>query len=154
MSFNAKKCYLMNITRTRNHLTHNYSLNSHILQTVTREKHLGITISNDVLNWSTHINTITHTCNSKLGFLRRNLIKSLFPKTKGNSLYLSLIRPTLEYAASVWDPRLAKDRNSPEAVQRKAAIFVHGDYRRRASPTNMLNDLGWKTLDARRRDNS
>ena len=25
MRFNAKKCYLMNITRTRNHLTHNYS---------------------------------------------------------------------------------------------------------------------------------
>ena len=58
MRFNAKKCYLMNITRTRNHLTHNYILNSHILQTVTREKYLGITISND-LNWSTHINTIT-----------------------------------------------------------------------------------------------
>ena len=57
MRFNAKKCYLMNITRTRNHLTHNYSLNNHTLQTVTREKYLGITISND-LNWSTHINTI------------------------------------------------------------------------------------------------
>ena len=52
MRFNAKKCYLMNITRNRNHLTQNYSLNNHILQTVTREKYLGITISN--LNWSTH----------------------------------------------------------------------------------------------------
>ena len=69
MRFNAKKCYLMNIGRIRNHLTHNYSLNSHILQTVTRDKYLGITISND-LNWSTHINTITNKCNSKLGFLR------------------------------------------------------------------------------------
>ena len=72
MKFNAKKCYIMNITRTRNHLTHNYSLNNHILQTVTREKYLGITISND-LNRSSHINTITNKCNSKLGFLRRSL---------------------------------------------------------------------------------
>ena len=72
MRFNAKKCYLMNITRTRNHITHNYSLKSHIRQTVSREKCLGITISND-LNWSTHINTITSKSNSKLGFLRRNL---------------------------------------------------------------------------------
>ena len=72
MRFNAKKCYLMNITRTRNHLTQNYSLNSHILQTVTREKYLSITICND-LNLSTHINTITNNSNSKLGFLRRNL---------------------------------------------------------------------------------
>ena len=39
-----------------------------------------------------------------------------------------------------------------EAAQRKAARFVHGDYRRRASPTNMLNALGWNTLEARRRD--
>ena len=61
MRLNGKKCYLMNITRTRNHLTHNYSLNSHVLQTVTREKYPGITrpISND-LNWSTDINTVTN----------------------------------------------------------------------------------------------
>ena len=32
MRFNANKCYLMNKTRTRNHLTHNYSLNNHTLQ--------------------------------------------------------------------------------------------------------------------------
>ena len=51
--------------------------------------------------------------------------------------YLSLVRPTLEYAASVWDPHLIKDRNSLEAVQRKAARFVDGDYRRRASPTHV-----------------
>ena len=48
MKFNAKKCYRMNITRTRNHLTHNCSLNNHILQTVTRDKYLGITIANDL----------------------------------------------------------------------------------------------------------
>ena len=130
MRFNAKKCYLMNITRTRNHLTHNYSLNNHILQTVTREKYLGITISND-LNWSTHINTITNKCNSKLGFLRRNL--SRCPQKIKETAYISLVRPTLEYAAS-------------------AARFVYGDYRRRASTTHMLNTLGWKNLEARRRD--
>ena len=149
MRFNAKKCYLMNITRTRNHLTHNYSLNNHILQTVTREKYLGITISKD-LNWSAHINTITNKCNSKLGFLRRNL--SRCPQKLKETAYISLVRPTLEYAASVWDPHLIKDRNSLEAVQRKAARFVYGDYRRRASPTHMLNTLGWKNLEARRRD--
>ena len=139
----------MNITRTRDHLTHNYSLNNHTLQTVTREKYLGITISND-LNWSTHINTITNKCNSKLGFLRRNL--SRCPQKLKETAYISLVRPTLEYAASVWDPHLIKDRKSLEAVQRKAARFVYGDYRRRASPTHMLNTLGWKNLEARRRD--
>ena len=99
MRFNAKKCYAMNIfTRTRNHRTHNYSQNSHILPTVTRVKYLGITISND-LNWSTHINTITNKSNSKLGFLRRNLRRCA--QTLKATCYLSLIRPTIDYAASV-----------------------------------------------------
>ena len=47
---------------------------------------------------------------------------------------------------------LAKYRHYLETVQRKAARFVHGDYRRRDSSTNMLNNLGWKTLETRRRD--
>ena len=87
MRFNGKKCYLMNITRTRNHLTHNYSVNSHILRTVNREKYIGITISND-LNWSIHIKTITNESNSRLGFLSRNL--SRCPKKLEASAYLSL----------------------------------------------------------------
>ena len=49
-------------------------------------------------------------------------------------------------------PNLVLSRLTIEAVQRKAARFVHGDYRRRVSPTNMLKDLGWKALEARRRD--
>ena len=116
------------------------------VQTVTWAKDLGITISND-LNWCTHIKIITNKSNSKLGFRRRNL--SRCTQTLKATAYLSLVRPTLEYAASVWDPRLAKDRISLETVQRKAARFVHGDYRRRA----ILKNLGWKTLEARRRDN-
>ena len=94
--------------------------------------------------------SITNKCSSKLGFLRRNL--SRCPKKLKETAYLSLIRPTLEYAASVWDPHLIKHRNSLEAVQRKAARFVYGDYRWRASPTHMLKILGWKNLEARRRD--
>ena len=97
MRFNAKKSYRINITRTRNHLTHNYSLNNHILPTVSGEKYLGITISNE-LNWSTHINTITNKSNSKLGFLRRNINRC--PQKLKATVYLSLVRPTLEYAAS------------------------------------------------------
>ena len=101
MKCNAQKCYIMNITRTRNHLTHNYSLKNNILQTVTREKFLGITISND-LNGSSHINTITNKCNSKLEFLRSNL--SRCPQKLMETAFLSLVRHTLEYTASVSDP--------------------------------------------------
>ena len=98
-----------------------YSLNNHTLQTVTREKYLGITISND-LNWSTHINTITNKCNSKLGFLRRNL--SRCPQKLKETAYISLVRPTLEYAASVWDPHLIKDRRGLNLLRQSSVKLL------------------------------
>ncbi len=72
----------------------------------------GPIISTDNLNkkelvYPLHINTTTNRYNSKLVFLSRNL--SRCPQKLKATAYLSLVRPTLEYAASVWDPRLAKD---------------------------------------------
>ena len=152
MRFNAKKCYMMTIARARHPRTHIYSLNNHILQTVDQEKYLGINISND-LNWSAHINNNTNKSNSKLGFLRRDLKRC--PHKLKETAYITLVRSTLEYAGSVWDPRLAKDRQSLEKIQRKAARFVKRDYRRRSSPTRMMAGLGWRgwrDLETRRRD--
>ena len=64
-------------------------------------KYLGITLSND-LEWSKHIATMTNKANSKLSFLRRNL-KGCSEKLK-QTAYFSLIRPFMEYGATVWDP--------------------------------------------------
>ena len=50
----------------------------------------------------------------------------------------------------VWDPYLAKDVQSIEAVQRKAARFVCKNFQRTASVTDMINTLGWDTLESRR----
>ena len=38
--------------------------------------------------------------------------------------YLSLVRPSLEYAASAWDPYLIKDITAIEKIQRRAARWV------------------------------
>ena len=69
MRFNAKKCYVMSIRNTSSHF---YELDNTILQLVTSNPYLGITLSED-LQWSTHIKDITKKVNSALGFLRRNL---------------------------------------------------------------------------------
>ena len=42
--------------------------------------------------------------------------------------HLFAAQSTLEYAASVWDPHLAKDINKLENIQRRSARFVKGDY--------------------------
>ena len=74
------------------------------------------------------------------------------PATLKESAYISLVRSTLEYTVSVWDPRLAKDINKLENIQRRSARFVKGDYRTTSSVTQMLQELGWQDLQSRRRD--
>ena len=63
---------------------------------------------------------------------------------------MSLVRPHIEYASSVWDPHLKDLTNKLEMIQRRAARFVNNDYRRTSSVTAMLKDLDWPSLKDRR----
>ena len=74
------------------------------------------------------------------------------PAKLKESAYISLVRSTLEYVASVWDPHLAKDINKLENIQRRSARFVKRDYRTTSSVTQMLQELGWQDLQSCRRD--
>ena len=57
----------------------------------------------------------------------------------------------MEYAAPIWDRHLQKDINFLESVQRRAALFIKGDYHTTPSVTHMLQDLGLHELKDRRR---
>ena len=54
-------------------------------------------------------------------------------------------------ASAAWDPFLKKDISALERVKRKAALFCSQNYDRYASVTDMIKDLGWATLETRRR---
>ena len=62
------------------------------------------------------------------------------------SAYLTLVCPTMEYVACVWDPYEDKYIQLLEKIQRRAAQWVLSDYRRQSSVTAMLTQLGWPTL--------
>ena len=64
--------------------------------------------------------------------------------------YKSLVGPRLEFCGSVWDPHTKLDKYALERIQRKAARFVTGNYKREASVTEMLHKLEWKTLEEKR----
>ena len=76
MRFNASKCNIMRVSRTRDPKLFNYSLTGQVLEEVMDAKYLGITHSND-LEWSKHIATMTNKAKSKLSFLCRNLPDSI-----------------------------------------------------------------------------
>lgn len=147
MRFNASKCYILSINKTSDFF---YQLDSTILKNVQSTPYLGILLSDD-MKWSPHISSITKKANSTLGFLRRNLRRC--PPNCRQQAYLSLIRPSLEYGAVVWDPYLKKDIEGLERVQRKASRFITGDFRSYTpgSVTRLLEKTELQPLQQRRK---
>ena len=52
----------------------------------------------------------------------------------------------------VWHPHKKSNKDKIEKVQRRAARFVSNNFRRKASVSEMLHNLGWQSLDSRRQD--
>ena len=123
MKSNAKKCYILSVTNKGKHKF--YELNSYILKHVENNPYLGLILSND-LKFSTHIDLISRKASATLGFIQRYLKKC--PSEVKRTAYISLVRSTLEYGATVWDPHLEKDIYKLERIQRKAVRFITSDY--------------------------
>ena len=66
--------------------------------------------------------------------------------------YNTLVRPQLEYAAAVWDPHTKDKSYQVEKVQRRAARWVSCNFVRLASVSDMIETLGWRSLQQRRAD--
>ena len=100
------------------------------------------------LSWDSHIDKIIKTANFILVFLGRNV--SRCPATIKAQCYTTLVRPTLEYASSIWSASTKDSINKVEAVQRRAARIATEDYQHTSSVTAMLQQLQWQTLQSRR----
>ena len=64
----------------------------------------------------------------------------------------ALVRPIVEYSATVWDPYVAKNVQQVEMIQHRAARWVLRRYDRLDSVTDMLSSLKWRSLELRRSD--
>ena len=73
MAFNASKCFLLRVTRSRdNVVNYTYTTMGQPITSVTQHKYLGVELDSK-LTGNEHISAITGKVNSSLGFLRRNL---------------------------------------------------------------------------------
>ena len=116
MKFNAQKCYILP-TKARSSFL--YSLGGVILKQVQQSPYRGVHISAD-LKWSTHISDICKRAGSTLGFLQRNLRNC--PQECRRLAYISLIRSSLEYGATAWDPYLKQDVDRLEGTTPSSPI--------------------------------
>ena len=150
MSFNASKCKTLRVTTKRKPIVYTYSMGNEDLECVSHHPYLGVEITHN-LKWSMHINNIVAKANRALWFIRRNLHRC--SKSIKEQMYTALVRPHLEYACAVWDPNITSDIQKIEMVQRRAARFVVGNYKRsEGTVTGILNELKWATLQERRKN--
>ena len=138
MDFHPQKCSTLSTTRKRKKIIPAYELHGHIIENVSMTKYLGVTIS-----------STTSKANKTVGFLRRNL--KIGNKKSKETAYKALVRPLLEYAATVWDPYTASEIQIIEKVQRIAARWVSNRHRQTSCIDTMLDALNWPTLQERRR---
>ena len=148
MKFNAQKCYVLKFTHARSPHNHTYQLNNIILAEKKEYPYLGVTLSSN-LTWNSHITNTASKANRTLGFIRRNLYSC--SSSVKNLAYKSLVRPLMEYCASVWDPHTKELIQKLEAIQNRGARFVLNNYDRSSSVTAMKEKLDWESLELRRK---
>ena len=153
MKFNVAKCHSMRVTRHQHHkqILFDYSLHNQTLENVQSAKYLGITIT-DNMDWGQHVSEISSKATKTLGFLRRNL--AFAPRSTKEVAYKTLVWPKLEYAAPIWSPYLKLQINQIEKVQRTAARWTCRRWRNTSSVGEMLDELDWPSLEARRDQSS
>ena len=86
--------------------------------------------------------------NQVLGLIRRTV--GTDNTTTFSFLHKTLVRPLLEYAASVWNPYLVKDIHAIESVQRRASRLALKQKRGDMSYEERCDTLHWPSLSSRR----
>ena len=98
MTFNVSKCPFLQISKKM--VGHpGYNLCDVELDQVDFYQYFGIHLQSS-LKWDKHINERVNKATQKLAMIRRVL---KFADTK-KIAYFSIVRPTLEFTAQVWDP--------------------------------------------------
>ena len=148
MEFHPGKCQLLRITNKKNPITSPYFIHGIPISETDSAKYLGVIIDS-TLNFRQQYASMIKKCNSTLSFIRRNLNKA--PKFVKEKCYITLVRPSIEYASPVWDPHHQIHKENIEKVQKRAARFVTGNYKMETGNSKRnLDNLNWPPLEERR----
>jgi hypothetical protein len=149
LQFNISKCKSMRVQLpgTPDIVPFQYAVDGSAIEKVAVMKYLGVHISSS-LKWGYHISMISKKASVIISLLRRNFCAA--PSFMRRKLYVTLVRPIVEYCGSVWDPFLKKDARLLEAVQNRGARFVARDFRFDSSVTAMKLQFLLEPLDDRR----
>ena len=147
VKFNPEKNESMIVSRKFNSPPHPpLMMDNKIINMISEHKHLGLTISNDG-NWGKHVGLITKKSFTRVNIMRK--LKFILNRRTLEKMYLTFIRPLLEYGDVVWDCKTVYLTNELESVLAEAAGFVTGDTRL-VSFSKLYAETEWEYLKDRR----
>ncbi len=146
MSFNTDKCVVLRLhPRQARDNNVKYQLNREHLS-VSQQRDLGVNVV-ETLKPHRQIAKAAKSANSRMGAIKAsfmNITPTLFHiYMELLSLYVTCIRPHLEYSLQAWRPWLRKDIKLLEDVQRRSTKHVKGlltraiEYEERAQVLNL-----------------
>jgi Reverse transcriptase (RNA-dependent DNA polymerase) len=156
MQLNLSKCEIVAFSKKKEPKAKTYKLEGQELGRKNGAKYLGVWLD-EKLEWKSQVAKVAEKGIRSLNFIMRNL-QGTGSKVKEKA-YTALVRPIVEYGGIVWDPYRQGEIQEVERVQRLAARRVTGrtgrfrwenEARVLESPTEMIQELGWESLENRR----
>ena len=118
-------------------------INGFEIKRVTKFKYLGV-IFDEHINWNEHIKAIVSKAGTRVGLLGR--VRRYISSYSANTIYLSMIRPILEYCTGVCACCGETNSASLEAVQKHAGRIIVKLTRSDVA----MEALKWQSLRSRR----
>ena len=117
-----------------------------VIKNVSSHKHLGVFISSD-LKWNNHIEYLCERASKKLSMLKS--LKFSLDRKSLETIYVSFVRPSLEYANTLWAGAYEKDLKELDSLEVEAKRSVTGATSGLII-ANLYRDTGWVPLHDRR----
>ena len=123
-------------------------MENQIIPEVEFHKHLCIFFSND-LTWHKHIDYVSTKAWERINVMRK--LKFTLDRSSLEKIYLTFIRPLLEYGDILFDNCTQNEKSSIEKIQHEAARIVTGATKL-VSIEKLNKEVGWESLETRRRN--
>lgn len=147
VTFNPAKSESLVISRKRNPSTHrSLQMLAQTIPEVNEHKHLGIFLSKDC-KWHSHINYIVDKAWKRVNIMRK--LKFSLDRLSLETIYISFIRPILEYADVVWSNCSKFELDQLDSIQNECARIASGATKL-ISIESLHKEISWETLSDRR----
>ena len=150
-------CLFINATKTESMLfgtssrlsnidSFSVNINGVPIKRVTEFRYLGV-VFDERLSWNEHIKSILCKAGKRVGMLGR--VRRHITSHSANTVYISMIRPIIEYCSGVWACCGEVNSGTLERLQNRAARIVA----QTPDSNSAIEFLKWNTLKMRRDQN-